>query len=40
LTKQQGDEIMEKEIERIVRILRLLDERKLRVIYFFVLGMM
>ena len=31
---------MEKEIERIVRILRLLDERKLRVIYFFVLGMM
>lgn len=31
---------MEKEIERIVRILRLLDERKLRIIYFFVLGMM
>lgn len=31
---------MEKEIERIVRILRLLDEGKLRVIYFFVLGMM
>ena len=31
---------MEKEIERIVRILGLLDERKLRVIYFFVLGMM